>query len=258
MKNRIIIPLAALALLILSSCGTGKKLEAAEAQVSQLKSQNADLTNTVNSLQQQVSDLKSNVASLTSNREAMVKQFNDYKANCEETEAKLSAVREVVDQQYATMQEVEKKIEAALANFESKGVEVYYRNGLVYVRMQDQLLYKSGSSALGKDGKAALASLASVLNDYPKLKVIVVGNTDSVQFRKGGGNWHLSTERANGVVKTLRDDYSVDPSRLTAAGKSKYDPVADNSTPEGRARNRRTDIILNPDLDRLWQSAQSQ
>src|SRR6185295_10100308 len=144
-------------------------------------------------------------------------------------------------------------LEAALADFNEKGVHVYEKDGLVYVNMQDNLMYKSGSSAMSEDGKKALGSLASALNDYPNLRVYVVGHTDDVKFKKGNSdNLSLSTERANGVVRVLRDDYQVDPTRLTAAGKGKYAPVGDNTTAEGRAKNRRTEIILNPDLERLW------
>jgi len=102
-----------------------------------------------------------------------------------------------------------------------------------------------------------LGNLANALNGYPDLKVIVVGNTDDVMYKKGAmDNWTLSTDRANGVVRILRDDYKVDPVRLTAAGKSKYNPIADNSTKEGKAKNRRTEIILNPDLEKIWDSVQ--
>ncbi|HET6723252.1 MAG TPA: OmpA family protein, partial [Chitinophagaceae bacterium] len=87
-----------------------------------------------------------------------------------------------------------------------------------------------------------------------KLKVIVVGNTDDVKMKGAKDNWTLSTERANGVVRTLRDSYKVDPTRLTAAGKGKYNPIADNTTAEGRAKNRRTEIVLNPDWRRVWES----
>jgi chemotaxis protein MotB len=122
--------------------------------------------------------------------------------------------------------------------------------------MAEGLMYKTGSAALAPDAKAALGNLASVLNEYPKLKVYVVGNTDDKPFKKGGDNLQLSTDRANGVVRILASDYKVDPSRLTAAGRGKYSPVADNSTAEGRAKNRRTEIIINPDLVKIWQSVQ--
>ena len=154
---------------------------------------------------------------------------------------------------------LEEKVEQATEEFNDKGIEVYNKDGVIYVSMQEGLLYKSGSAQLNPDGKKALGNLASVLNEYPKLKVIVVGNTDDQAFKKkSADNWSLSTERANGVVRVLRDEYKVDPGRLTAAGKGKYDPIADNSTAEGRAKNRRTEIVLNPDWRKLWESVKKE
>ena len=111
---------------------------------------------------------------------------------------------------------------------------------------------------IGNDGKKALEALATALNGYPNLKVIVVGHTDDVMFKKGNNddNLSLSTERANGVTRALREN-NVDPLRLTSAGQGKYHPVGDNTTKEGRAKNRRTEIILNPDLLKLWESVQN-
>jgi chemotaxis protein MotB len=119
--------------------------------------------------------------------------------------------------------------------------------------MQDELLFKPASAKLGKNGQDALAVLARVLNENPSLKIYVIGNTDSIKVTRGfTDNWSLSTERANSVVRVLRDQYQVTMDRVVSAGKGKYDPVADNTTAEGRAKNRRTDIILNPDLSRFW------
>jgi chemotaxis protein MotB len=246
-KKTMLIALSTVILFL--SCGTKKKLASANTEIEQLKAQNAQLSNNINDLKNQVSDL-------TAKNNSMTSEFNQYKASCQESEKKLAAIRDMLQDQVNTLEKIEKKIEEAEADFRSKGVEVYYKDGLVYVRMAESLLYKSGSAALGESGKKALGNLASVLNDYPKLKVIVLGNTDDVMFKKGSDNWTLSTERANGVIRTLRDDYQVDPLRLTSAGKGKYNPIADNTTEEGRAQNRRTDIILNPDLDRIWESVQ--
>ena len=115
------------------------------------------------------------------------------------------------------------------------------------------LLYKSGSATLDKGGVEALAPVASILGDYPNLRVIVLGNTDDKMFKKGSDNWTLSTERANAVVRALEKSYNVDPARLTSAGRGSYNPVADNETSEGKARNRRTEIIFNPDFSKLWE-----
>jgi len=85
----------------------------------------------------------------------------------------------------------------------------------------------------------------------------VIGNTDDKKFKGSSDNMSLSTERANGVVRILANDYKVDPTRLTAAGKGKYNPVADNKTEEGRAKNRRTEIILNPDWEKVWETVEA-
>jgi chemotaxis protein MotB len=142
-----------------------------------------------------------------------------------------------------------------LEDFYAGGVEVFYKDGLLRVQLAEELLYRTGSAMLGTTGKNALGSLAVVLNEYPRLRVIVVGNTDNVKYKKGSDNWTLSTERANGVVRLLNEHYHVDASRLTSAGKAQFNPVAENSTSEGRGQNRRIDIILNPDIERIWNSS---
>jgi chemotaxis protein MotB len=244
--------IAILVIAVFSSCGTNKKLKSAMAQNDQLKAQNSQLQSNVNDLKKQVSDLTATNTSITN-------EFNQYKTNCQQTERKLQAIRASLQEQFATLQQVEKRIEEALADFRNRGVEVFYKDGLVFVEMEDNLLYATSSSKLSEQGKKALGTLSTVLNDYPKLPVIVMGNTDDVQFKKGSSdNWSLSTERANGVVRCMRDEYKVDPTRLTSAGRGKYNPVGDNSTAEGRAKNRRTDIILNPDIQRIWQNVQEQ
>ena len=239
---------------ILSSCGTGKKLENANAQIADLQSQNSQLTTANNDLKKQVTDLTSQNSSLTTQNSSLTAQFDSYKKDCQAKEQELKEMSEAMNELHKDVQELVEKIEAAEADFESKGFEVYSKDGIVHVDMKDNLLYKSGSAKLSDDGKKALGNLAEVLSGYPKLKVIVVGNTDTVKVKGVADNWSLSTERANSVVRTLVKDYQMDPARLTAAGKGKFNPVADNSTKEGRAKNRRTEIVLNPDWERLWES----
>jgi chemotaxis protein MotB len=247
MTNKSMVFFLLLGAVILSSCGTGKKLETANGQIADLQSQNSQLTSTNNDLKKQVADLNSQKSSLTT-------QFDSYKKDCQAKEQQLKEVNETMNEFADNVMALQAKIDSAEAKFNDKGLEVRSENGIVYVDMQDDLLYKSGSAKLSEDGKTALGNLASVLNEMPKLKVIVVGNADTVKVKGVADNWSLSTERANGVVRTLVKDYQVDPARLTAAGKGKYSPIADNSTEEGRAKNRRTEIVLNPDWERLWES----
>lgn len=231
---------------VFSSCVSSKKFKASEAQVNDLQSKNSQLTTTNDSL-------KTNVNDLTAQQKALNDQFNTYKTNCEAQAEQLNKVRAAAKEFSNNAQNLEEKVKAAEAEFQEKGLHVYSKDGILYVDMADNLLYKTGSSMVSRDGKKALANLAEVLNEMPKLKVIVAGNTDSKPI-KGGDNWTLSTERANGVVRILVNDYKIEPTRLTAAGQGKFSPTGDNTTVEGRAKNRNTQIILNPDWARLWES----
>ena len=246
--------------LFLISCGPGKELLNTRAkadslgtvvsqlgtQVSQLNSQVDQLNKTVASDGKQIGELKQENVSLAN-------QASDCNEAKLETVRKLSELNAVLKAQGTSLREIRQKAETALSQLDSAGVEVEYKNGLVYIEMQDQLLFKPGSAKLGKDGARALGVVAQVLNDNPNLKIYVIGNTDSIKVTKGfTDNWSLSTERANTVVRVLRDQYQVSMDRVVSAGKGKYDPIADNSTEDGRTKNRRTDIILNPDLSRLW------
>jgi len=236
--------------MLLSACVSSKKYKDAQASNDQLKLQNQQLTQQNQELNNQLSGLKTTHASYQTECEAN-------KQDCDKARAELKQIHAIVSEEEEILMQLKAKIYMALADFIDKGVYAEYKNGLVYVRLEDDLIYKSGSASVGENGKKALGSLARVLNDYPRLKVIVVGHTDSTKF-VGGDNWTLSTERANGIVKLLRDTYKIDPTRLTAAGRGKYDPIASNAKEEGRAKNRRTEIILRPDLDRLWEETRQE
>lgn len=245
MTNKLTMLALLLGVVIFSSCVSSKKFKASEAQVNDLQSKNSQLVTENN-------QLKTNVNDLTAQQKTLTDQFNSYKTDCEAKSAELAKVRAAADEFSANADNLEEKVEAAEAEFKEKGLNIYSKDGSVYVDMEDNLLYSSGSAKLSPDGEKALGNLASVLNEMPKLKVIVEGNTDSTHVKGKADNWSLSTERANGVVRVLVNNYQIDPSRLTAAGRGKFNPTADNGTAEGRAQNRRTEIILNPDWERLW------
>jgi chemotaxis protein MotB len=248
MIRKLVVP--GVIVILLCSCGASKKLKTANAQIAQLQ---ADKT----ALQKNVEDLTQQVSALNSEKGQLTNQLSTCQQNAQNVARKYAATQAILDEQAANVKKLQARLDQGLADFESRGVSVYSKGGVLHVQMQDALLYKSGSSMLSDSGKKALEPLAAVLKDYPNLQVIVEGNADSVKFKKGGmDNWTLSTERANGVVRVLRDN-GVDPAKLVAAGKGRYNPVADNSTADGRAKNRRTDIILNPDWDKVWDSMQS-
>jgi chemotaxis protein MotB len=247
-KRALMTPLL-LAGLFMESCGTGKKLEAVQGQ-------NAELTEQNRTLKSKVSSLNTDLGNCTAGQKSCMDELTQVKADNKHFQERLATTNAVLKEQADMMHQIQTKVDAALTDFKDKGVEVYFNKGLVHVSMEDKLLYKTGSAKLGPEGKDALTHLAGVLSGYPNLKIIVLGNTDDVKFKNGMDNWTLSTERANGVVRVLKDEGKLDPMRLTAAGKGMYNPVAENTTEEGRSKNRRTDIILNPDLDKLWESVE--
>jgi chemotaxis protein MotB len=116
----------------------------------------------------------------------------------------------------------------------------------------DEFTFGTGRSAISSKGREALNVVAQIMYDNPGVVTTIVGNTDTIPYKGVTDNWTLSTERANAVVRVLENVYNINPKRLTAAGRSKYHPIASNATPEGQAKNRRIEIIINPRLDRIW------
>jgi chemotaxis protein MotB len=154
----------------------------------------------------------------------------------------------------AAMTELKNAISRALVDFEGKGLTVVQRDGKVYVSMENKLLFESGSWAVGVEGKKAVKQLGTVLADNPDINVLIEGHTDNVPYSGNGtlkGNWDLSTKRATAIVEILRENESINPENLTAAGRGEYAPIATNDTAEGKAKNRRIEVILTPKLDEI-------
>ena len=217
-----------------------------ETAIGQLKQQVGDLNNKVNDLQNTAGKLSSDVANKNS-------QLGKSQQELAEQQRKLEQLQSLMDQQKKATQEIRKKMSDALVGFNSNELTVAIKNGKVYVSLQENLLFPSGSAVVNPKGKEALGKLAEVLNINPEITVNIEGHTDSVPIRtRFKDNWDLSTARANAIVRILTTDYKVDPVRVEASGHSQYDPVQTNSTSEGRALNRRTEIILSPKLDELF------
>ena len=120
--------------------------------------------------------------------------------------------------------------------------------------MENKLLFESGSWAVGSQGRRAVQQLGTVLADNPDISILIEGHTDNVPYKGSGplsGNWDLSTKRATAIVYILRENPSINPENLTAAGRGEYAPIASNDTPEGRAKNRRIEVVLTPKLDEI-------
>ena len=228
------------------SCGTQKKLETANQQVTSLNGKVDSLLKLNQVNQESFKRLQTENAQYKTEAEDCLKSKQGY-------QDRVKAFNQTLTENGTSMEAIKQKIASSLSAFRDAGITTTYKNGLVYISMKDELMFPSGSAKLDDPGRQALSVIADAIAEYKHLTVYVVGNTDSVKVVKGfKDNWSLSTERANTIVRVLRDYYGADPTRIVAAGRGKYDPVADNATKEGRSFNRRTDIILNPDLSRLW------
>lgn len=176
------------------------------------------------------------------------------KKELEDRSNRVAELESVIAAKDAAMTELKNAISKALTDFEGKGLTVEQRDGKVYVSMENKLLFSSGSWAVGTEGRRAVQQLGSVLADNPDIAILIEGHTDNVPYQGTGqltGNWDLSTKRATAIVNILRENSDIYPENLTAAGRGEYAPVATNDTPEGRAKNRRIEVILTPKLDEL-------
>ena len=145
------------------------------------------------------------------------------------------------------------RLTRSLSKEELKDVDVQVLKGVVYISLNDNMLYKSGSYEISEAASETLSKIAKIITDYSDYEVLIEGNTDNVPIKKTNirNNWDLSALRASSVVQELQNKYGVNPSRLSAAGRGEYNPVSDNDTAEGRAKNRRTQIIITPKLDQF-------
>lgn len=170
-----------------------------------------------------------------------------------EREKALTEMKQIIERKDSVTNRLNDILRNALLGFNSDELSVEIKNGKVYVSMSDKLLFKSGSAAVESKGVEALKVLADVLNKNADIDILVEGHTDSIPIKTAlfKDNWDLSVIRATSITRTLTDDYKVAANRITASGKGDVFPKAENSTPEGRAKNRRTEIILSPKLDEI-------
>ena len=147
------------------------------------------------------------------------------------------------------------KLTRSLSREELKDVDVQVLKGVVYISLNDNMLYKSGSYEISPAAAETLSKIAKIITDYSDYEVLIEGNTDDVPISKTNirNNWDLSCLRASSVVQELQNRYGVNPSRMTAGGRGEYNPIADNATDDGRKRNRRTQIIITPKLDQFME-----
>jgi len=174
----------------------------------------------------------------------------------EKRNARLAELEKILDAQKQIVQDLKNKVSEALLGFENNGLTVTMKNGKVYVSLDEKLLFKSASWDIDANGRNALKKLAGVLEKNPGIQVTIEGHTDNVPYNPGSGqlkdNWDLSVKRATTVVRVLLEGSKIEPQRLTASGRSEYLPVDGGNTSDARQKNRRTEIVLTPDLTELY------
>jgi len=145
-------------------------------------------------------------------------------------------------------------LKGAIGNLADEDINIKVDKGVVYIDISDKLLFKSGKYEVTPQAKVVLGKVAKVLKNQPDIEFMVEGHTDNVPFHSGVllDNWDLSTKRATSVVRILQNEYGLDPKKMAAAGRGEYNPLTDNNTPEGRAVNRRTRIVVLPQLDQFF------
>lgn len=236
---------------------TGKYADCTEKN-NALKSQYAELNAKYNELMKKSlseaerlnNALKIKSEELTEKSDELERQRKLLEAR-EKRLAELEATLRAKDSITNAINELVKK---ALLGFNSDEISVEMKNGKVYVSLSDKLLFKSGSADVEEKGKQAIKKLSEVLNKNAEIDVEIEGHTDNVPIKTARyeDNWDLSVHRATNIVRLLEQEYHVNAKRLTAAGKGEFVPKASNETAEGRAKNRRTEIVLSPKLDELF------
>lgn len=250
-----------------------------EAEKKDLQSQYDDLERQKKSLEQKYDNLKESYDALEENSSATQKenskrnrellaeidekqdkldtekkQLEKLQSDLEDRGKRIDELEDIIASKENQMKKLKDNISTALTDFEGKGLEVYQKNGKVYVSMENKLLFKTASWDVNVKGQEAIQELSKVLADNPDIQVLIEGHTDDVPYQGSGqlkDNWDLSTKRATAVVHILMKNSDIDPKNLTAAGRSEFAPVADNTTNDGKAKNRRIEVVLTPELDKL-------
>lgn len=241
-------------MLFASGCVGKRKYVSATSTVERLRADSANMASEAHVLRKQLHGLQDNAQLTAAELEASEQEL---KTKDEELRIKAQRMDELDSRLRAqgdAMSSLRKKVSDALVNFKADELSVSMKDGKVYVSLSEKLLFASGSDKVDPKGMEALGKLAEVLRANVDIHVMVEGHTDSIPIRTSRfvDNWDLSTARASSIVRLLTATYNVPAERVQAAGRGEFLPVASNKDQDGRARNRRTEIILMPKLDELF------
>ncbi len=294
MKTRSILMLIILPVLFFS-CVSSKKFKASKADYTllmtkysllqgdlnncndakaELNRQKSLLENEKDNLNNRIADLNKQIDFLKQNNTTVLKQLQDFSVITSSQSESIKKSLENIGAKDAYIQDLQSamarkdslnlalvmKLKGAIGNLEDEDINIKVDKGVVYIDISDKLLFKSGKYEVTPKAKEVLGKVAAVLKNQPDIEFMVEGHTDNVPYRSGVlmDNWDLSVKRATSVVRILQNQYGISPAKMAAAGRSEYNPVTDNSTTENRATNRRTRIVILPQLDQFFKLLEPQ
>lgn len=226
-----------------------------------LESDNASLNSRINDLNKQIEYLKENSTTVLKQLESLSvvssSQAESIKKSMENLGMKdlyIQNLQSEMARKDSLNMALVMNLKGAVGNMQDEDINIKVDKGVVFIDISDKLLFKSGKYEITPQAKEVLGKVAKVLKNQPDIEFMVEGHTDNVAYKSGVllDNWDLSVKRSTAVVRILQNEYGIDPAKMAAAGRSEYNPVADNSSAENRARNRRTRIVILPQLDQFF------
>jgi len=284
-----LVAITVLSSFMLFSCVSSKKFKKSQADYAELQTkfntvqgdltncndakaelarQKSALENDKSNLNNQIADLNKQLDFLKNNNTTVLKQLQDMSVVSSSQAESIKKSLDNIGAKDAYIQDLQSalarkdslnlalvmNLKGAIGNLQDEDINIKVDKGVVYVDISDKLLFKSGKYEVTSQAKAVLGKVAAVLKNQPDIEFMVEGHTDNVPYRSGIllDNWDLSVKRATAVVRILQNEYGLDPRKMAAAGRGEYFPLVDNSTPENKAINRRTRIVILPQLDQFF------
>lgn len=267
MKKILALGLLGALTLSLGSCVTNKKYAALQSEYQttregllECNTKTKSMTYVISDLKKQNEELKQSLADMKSTLDQSMANNQQGNVNIAKLVDEINASNKYIKELISAKSKSDSlnialtnKLTRSLTNDELKDVDVKVLKGVVYISLADNMLFKSGSYEISDRAMETLSKIAKIIKDYSDYDVLVEGNTDNVPISRTNirNNWDLSALRASSVVQCLQNDFGINPSRLSAAGRGEFNPIADNDTEVGKQRNRRTEIIITPKLDQF-------
>lgn len=267
MKKLITIGMIGVLTLSLGSCVTNKKYAALQSEYQttregllECNTKSKSMTYVISDLKKQNEELKKSLADMKSTLDQSMANNQQGNVNIAKLVDEINASNKYIKELISAKSKSDSlnialtnKLTRSLTNDELKDVDVKVLKGVVYISLADNMLFKSGSYEISDRAMETLSKIAKIIKDYSDYDVLVEGNTDNVPISRTNirNNWDLSALRASSVVQCLQNDFGINPSRLSAAGRGEFNPIADNDSEVGKQRNRRTEIIITPKLDQF-------